>query len=136
MGKINMPVIPLTAKQVGAAASSHNHAADDINSGVLPVSRGGTGRSTLSKNYALVGDDDDTVGLELIVNIQTVDSCAATSALVTANTLRNYVAWSLGRTVPCSVQDIEYTTYKARGIAFVTAVPSSMVKGTAAFVYA
>jgi len=33
----------VTAAQVGAALSSHNHAAGDITSGTLPVARGGTG---------------------------------------------------------------------------------------------
>ena len=37
----------LTASDVGAAASSHNHAAGDITSGTLGVARGGTGASTL-----------------------------------------------------------------------------------------
>ena len=32
-----------TASEVGAAASSHNHAASNITSGTLPVARGGTG---------------------------------------------------------------------------------------------
>lgn len=39
-----------TASQVGAAAKSHTHNAQDINSGVLPVNRGGTGIS-----YAVTG---------------------------------------------------------------------------------
>lgn len=39
-----------TASQVGAAAKSHTHNTQDINSGVLPVNRGGTGIS-----YAVTG---------------------------------------------------------------------------------
>lgn len=37
----------VTAEQVGAAASSHNHAASNITSGTLPVARGGTGVTSL-----------------------------------------------------------------------------------------
>ena len=35
----------VTAEQVGAAKTQHTHSADDINKGVLPVARGGTGYS-------------------------------------------------------------------------------------------
>jgi hypothetical protein len=38
--------VNLTAANVGAAASSHNHAASDINSGQLAIAQGGTGAST------------------------------------------------------------------------------------------
>ena len=34
-----------TAAQVGAAKASHAHSADDITSGILPTSRGGTGNA-------------------------------------------------------------------------------------------
>ena len=37
----------VTVEQIGAAAASHTHGADDIASGILPVARGGTGYSTL-----------------------------------------------------------------------------------------
>ena len=37
----------VTAAQVGAAASSHNHSAANITSGTLPTSRGGTGNTTV-----------------------------------------------------------------------------------------
>ncbi len=37
----------------GFAASTHNHNASDINNGTLPVSRGGTGRSTMTYKNAL-----------------------------------------------------------------------------------
>ncbi|MBQ9621258.1 MAG: hypothetical protein IJR41_04910, partial [Atopobiaceae bacterium] len=39
--------VNLTAANIGAAASSHNHAASNITSGTLGVARGGTGASTL-----------------------------------------------------------------------------------------
>lgn len=36
----------VTRDQIGAAAAEHTHSADDINSGILPVARGGTGAGT------------------------------------------------------------------------------------------
>ena len=37
----------VTAVQIGAAKTSHNHSANDITSGVLSVERGGTGTASL-----------------------------------------------------------------------------------------
>ena len=37
----------VTLAQIGGAAASHTHGADDINDGILPLARGGTGVSTL-----------------------------------------------------------------------------------------
>ncbi len=45
------------------AAGSHNHGAGDITSGTLTVSRGGTGRSTLTSGYFLRGNGTGTVTL-------------------------------------------------------------------------
>lgn len=39
----------VTPAQIGAATTSHTHNASDINAGVLPVSRGGTGVSSLAE---------------------------------------------------------------------------------------
>lgn len=41
--------------QIGAAAASHNHSTNDITSGILPITRGGTGVNTLDALRALVG---------------------------------------------------------------------------------
>lgn len=38
----------VTAAQVGAATTSHTHNASNINAGILPVARGGTGQNTLA----------------------------------------------------------------------------------------
>jgi len=46
--------IELAAADVGAAASSHKHEADDI-SGILTVANGGTGLGTLTSGYPLFG---------------------------------------------------------------------------------
>lgn len=45
----------------GKAAGSHEHAAGDISSGTLPVSRGGTGQPALTANSLLVGNNTGAV---------------------------------------------------------------------------
>ena len=45
----------VTLNQVGAAAREHIHSANDINSGILPVSRGGTGVSNIGDLQAFLG---------------------------------------------------------------------------------
>lgn len=45
----------VTAAQVGAAKTSHTHSAAHINSGVLPIARGGTGVSSKAALLALFG---------------------------------------------------------------------------------
>lgn len=44
-----------TAAEVGAAKASHNHAATDITSGLLPLERGGTGATTAADALANLG---------------------------------------------------------------------------------
>lgn len=39
--------VDITPENIGAAESGHKHSASDINSGVLPVARGGTGNSSV-----------------------------------------------------------------------------------------
>ncbi len=43
------------------AAATHNHDASDITGGTLPVSRGGTGRSTMTSGYFLRGNGTSAV---------------------------------------------------------------------------
>jgi hypothetical protein len=45
----------LTAADIGAAATSHNHSAANITSGTLTVARGGTGAGTFTSGNVLVG---------------------------------------------------------------------------------
>lgn len=45
----------VTLNQVGAAAKEHNHSANDITEGVLPVARGGTGVNTQEELINLLG---------------------------------------------------------------------------------
>lgn len=53
--------ISLTASDVGAASSSHNHSASNITSGTLPVSRGGTGVTTLTSGNILLGNGTSAI---------------------------------------------------------------------------
>ena len=53
----------VTAEQVGAAASSHNHSASEITSGELPIARGGTGATTAAAARTNLGAS--TIGHEL-----------------------------------------------------------------------
>ena len=45
--------INITASSIGAAASSHNHSAANITSGTLPVSRGGTGATSIGRGLSV-----------------------------------------------------------------------------------
>lgn len=53
--------VNITPSAIGAAASGHKHAASDITSGTLPVSRGGTGATTFTSGYALIGNGTSAV---------------------------------------------------------------------------
>lgn len=56
-GEHNKP----TPADIGAAASSHNHAASNITSGTLAVARGGTGLATHTANAVLTGNGTSAV---------------------------------------------------------------------------
>ena len=45
----------LTPEDIGAAPTNHNHSADDITSGTLPVARGGTGGGTAAAARSSLG---------------------------------------------------------------------------------
>ena len=45
----------LTPEDIGAAPTDHNHSADDITSGTLPVARGGTGGGTAAAARSSLG---------------------------------------------------------------------------------
>ena len=57
--------VNLTAANIGAAASSHTHAAGDITSGTLPVARGGTGQTTLQATRNAMGLGNTTGALPI-----------------------------------------------------------------------
>ncbi len=51
----------ITDKPESFPPASHNHDASDITGGTLPVSRGGTGRSTMTSGYFLRGNGTGAV---------------------------------------------------------------------------
>lgn len=122
--------ITLTAGDVGAAASSHTHAAGDITSGSLssdrlptvPVAKGGTGAANLTSGAALIGAGTGAVTTRSIRNNTAVSGAvAADTALITSNTLR----YALNRTTSVAAADTGYTTVMARGIYVNTSAPTS-----------
>lgn len=52
--------VNITASFIGAAPSTHNHAASQITSGTLPVARGGTGVTSLDSLKSSLGISGDT----------------------------------------------------------------------------
>lgn len=54
----------------GKAPSFHTHDASQITSGVLPVDRGGTGRSTLTSGYFLRGNGTGAVAMSSIDDVK------------------------------------------------------------------
>lgn len=124
-----------TAEEVGAAASEHKHAAGDINSGTLPVVRGGTGVATMTSGAAMIGNGTGAPTFRSITNLTAKGAASASTNLATANTVVYHSQARLNRTTNVNAADTGYTTYMARAIALVTAVPTSMVNGAVAFVY-
>lgn len=115
--------------------TAHNHAAGDINSGTLPVARGGTGVGTMTAGAALIGNGTGTPTFRAITNLTTKGALSAGTNLITANSAIYHSQARLNRTTNVNAADTGYTTYMARAIALVTAVPTSMVNGAVAFVY-
>ena len=68
----------ITPANIGAAASSHSHAATDITSGtmnsarlpVVTVNKGGTGRSTLTSGYFLRGNGTSAITMSSVATVQ------------------------------------------------------------------
>lgn len=52
----------ITAEQVGAASATHYHSAADINAGILPVTRGGTGKTSYAANLLLFANATNSIG--------------------------------------------------------------------------
>lgn len=86
----------ITAADVGAsanehthnyAAASHNHSADNITSGTLPVGRGGTGATTFTSGAALIGNDTGAITTRAITNMTTKNYITYNTNLMTTNTL-------------------------------------------------
>ena len=75
---------------IGAAAATHNHATSDINSGVLPPDRGGTGKGSLTALLSAVG-----------LSVASTNTPATASTLGTLNDFRLY---KIGKLVVFSAQ--------------------------------
>lgn len=124
-----------SASDVGAAPETHQHAAGDINSGTLPVVRGGTGVATMTSGAALIGNGTGAPTFRSITNLTAKGNATGSANLATANTVVYHSQARLNRTTNVHAADANYTIYMARGIALVDAVPTSMVNGAVAFVY-
>lgn len=124
----------LDCEQIGAAASSHNHAAGEITSGTLGVARGGTGATTFASGAALIGNGTDAVTTRAITNNTSNANLSGTN-LVTANSVNYHGRYWLNRSNRVIDADTSYTTHMARGIALVTSAPSSLTNGCISLVY-
>ena len=92
--------VNITPANIGAAASSHNHDASNITTGTLPVTRGGTGKTTFTNGQVLIGNGTsaisqkaiDTAVTESSVNL--ITSGAVFSAIEDATiTIGGYLEW-------------------------------------------
>lgn len=91
-----------TAAQIGAAAKSHAHNAQDINAGILPVTRGGTGCGSMEGLMDLVnsgavvgtytGDGSETKNINLRFKPRLVQVICATP-IATSSSAREYYYW-------------------------------------------
>lgn len=103
---------------------------------VVPVSRGGTGKTTLSSGQALIGAGTGAVATRAITNnVSTSSSISLSSNLITSSTLR----YAINRGSSVAAADTSYGTYMARGIAAgtadLTAGESALTSGCIYFVY-
>ena len=122
----------VTAAQVGAAPSSHNHSASQIPSGTLGVARGGTGTTTFTSGAARIGNGTGAVTTRRITNnTSTSSGITANTNLITANTLR----YALNRTTSVAAADTGYTTYMARGMSLNSSEATPSVNGAIAWQY-
>lgn len=58
--------------------------------GAVNVAHGGTGQTTLTSGYALIGNGTSAVSLRAITNITTAGTITSNTNLITANTLNNW----------------------------------------------
>lgn len=100
----------------------------------IPVANGGTGVKTLASGAVLIGNGTGAVQTRTI-NDSTSPVDVSGNSIPTCNTLRQHVQYWLNRGAAVHQANTGYTTYMARGIALLTAVPSSMTNGTVAFIY-
>lgn len=114
------------------AAVAHTHAAGDITSGVVPVANGGTGKSTLTNGYALIGNGTNAVTLRAITDISSsVSTISLSSNLITSRAITNI----LNRSDTIFSSNTNYATYMARGTSLNSAETTPTKNGTIAWTY-
>lgn len=104
--------VNITASGIGAASATHNHAASEITSGTLSVSRGGTGAASFTAGRALIGNGTSAFSERYITDhTDTSGIILADNSLITSNTLRN----ALNRASSVANGNSNYDTYMVRG---------------------
>lgn len=121
------------AADADAATKAYVDAAAEA---VVPVSRGGTGKTTFTLGQALVGAGTNPVVTRPITNnTSTSSSIDPSTNLITESTLR----YAINRTSSVAASNTSYGTYMARGIAAgtadLTAGESALTSGCIYFVY-
>lgn len=119
----------VTAAQVGALAD--NTTLPDL-SGILPVSKGGTGLSTIPGLAALVGNGTSAITTRNINHFTNGNSGIAPSEnLITSGVLR----YAINRSTCVSSADTNYTTLMARGASLNSTETTPAVNGAIAWTY-
>ena len=123
----------------GKANSSHTHAAGDINSGTLPVARGGTGQTSLDN--VTVGEAKKAQALKTARKLKvalgsTTDQTFDGSADRTNIPVSGVLPEANGGTGVSAWTGTDYTTSRPRAIAFASSAPSSVANGRIVMVYA
>lgn len=131
-GKALSENITLTASDVGAAASSHEHSAEEITSGTLSVQRGGTGVTSFTSGNVLIGAGTDAVTTRAIRNNQsTTAAISADAQLITSNTLY----YALGRNSSVAAANTAYANIMARGMSLNASDQTPSKNGTICWTY-
>ena len=122
-----VPYVTYNATGHITAAGTHTHT---ING--LGVSAGGTGATTFTSGYALIGNGANAITTRAITN-NTATSSAVTGStnLVTMNTLR----YATNRATSVAAADTNYTTYMARGEALNSSDTNPSVNGAISWTY-
>lgn len=99
----------------------------------LPVSKGGTGKRSLTSGWALVGAGSAAVTMRAIMNDTSVDSVIInnSNSLITSATLM----WFANRQHSAAAADTNYTTLMFRGSSLNAAEVTPTVNGAIAWQY-
>ena len=121
----------------GFAASTHNHAAGDINSGTLGVARGGTGAASFTANCVVMSGSSTTAALttRAVTNNTSATALAANTNIPTQNTVYYGLNHRLNRTTAVNAADTGYTTIMARGMGLRNADTNPSLNGAINWTY-